>query len=356
MARLLITTVGLSLLTNRDERPWKGWNGRAGDPLPDADKVDRWLEAADRTAASAETNTLRSIEVEDADHVLLLHSDTDEGRFCSGRLRRFYTDVVKCRHVDARPLTALGYAGANFSEKGLKVLVHEATAAVRGAGRLDPVFCATGGFKAEIAFLNLLGALLGVEVFYIHEQFREVVRLPRLPLTWDADWVLQRRQFFEWIDAEPRSSAEVASRLKADPELQPLIEDAEGYSRLNAAGELLYQAALTVVGRRVDWPPPALLLLPSDKNGLSGEEHHRARGWKAFVERLCNVECVKRVSFDKATSRGPAVKVLCASTGAIGVRWGPEGPDSLPLRVETTAQGEAQTELVKKHIEKLLRG
>ena len=100
--------------------------------------------------------------------------------------------------------------------------MNEAIAAVRDSRdrSLDPVFCATGGFKAEIAFLNLLGALLAVEVFYIHEKFREVIRLPHLPLTWDADWVLQRRQFFEWIDDEPRSSTEVASRLKADPALQ----------------------------------------------------------------------------------------------------------------------------------------
>ena len=357
MARLLITTVGLSLLTNRDDRPWKGWNGRAGDPLPDAAEVDRWLEAANPTTASAETNTLRSIEVKSADHVLLLHSDTPEGRFCSDRLCRFYTDVVKCRDVGARPLTELGYAGANFSQKGLKVLVHEAAAAVDGAGPLDPVFCATGGFKAEIAFLNLLGALLQVEVFYIHERFQEVVRLPRLPLTWDADWVLEpkQQQFFGWIKKEGRSSAEVARRLKGEnPELQPLIEDAEGYSRLNAAGELLYQAALTVVGRRAVWPRRALLA-PSDKNGLSGVPHHRPRGSEAFVGRLCNVDCVSYVSFDKAASSGPAVKVLCASTGTIGVRWGSTG-SSLPLRVETTAQGDAQTELVKKHIEKLLRG
>ena len=92
---------------------------------------------------------------------------------------------MKCRHVEARPLTALGYAGASFSRKGLKVLVNVATAVVRGARdrSLDPVFCATGGFKAGIAFLNPLGALLAVEVFYIHEQFREVVGLTRLPLT-----------------------------------------------------------------------------------------------------------------------------------------------------------------------------
>ncbi len=357
MARLLITTVGTSLLTNRDDRPWKGWNGQAGDPLPDATEVDRWLEAADPILASAETNTLRSIEIKAADHVLLLHSDTPEGCFCSDRLRRFYTDVVKCRQVEARPLTALGYAGASFSQKGLKVLVNEAIAAVRDARdrSLDPVFCATGGFKAEIAFLNLLGALLAVEVFYIYEQFREVVRLPRLPLAWDADWVLQRRRFFEWIDDEPRSSAEVASRLKADPALQPLIEDAaDGCSYLNAAGELLYRAA-GAVGPRAVWPHAAPLP-PGDKNGLSRVSHHRPTGWKAFVERLCKVDCVSRVSFDGAASGGTAVKVLCASTGAIGVRWGPADCE-LPLRVETTARGDAQTELVRDYIANtVLRG
>ena len=215
--------------------------------------------------------------------------------------------------------------------------MNEAIAAVRDARdrSLDPVFCATGGFKAEIAFLNLLGALLAVEVFYIYEQFREVVRLPRLPLAWDADWVLQRRRFFEWIDDEPRSSAEVASRLKADPALQPLIEDAaDGCSYLNAAGELLYRAA-GAVGPRAVWPHAAPLP-PGDKNGLSRVSHHRPTGWKAFVERLCKVDCVSRVSFDGAASGGTAVKVLCASTGAIGVRWGPADCE-LPLRVETTA-------------------
>ena len=120
----------------------------------------------------------------------------------------------------------MGYSHASFSQKGLKILVDEAIKAVRGAREtsLEPVFCATGGFKAEIAFLNLMGALLKVEVYYIHEQFREIVRLPRLPLAWDADWVLQRRDFFEWIDEEPRRRSDVESRLKADPELQPLVE------------------------------------------------------------------------------------------------------------------------------------
>lgn len=352
MARMLITTVGTSLLTNRDDRPWKGWNGRAGGPLPDAADVDRWLAEADPVNASAETNTLQAIGIHPRDRVRLLHSDTAEGRFCSARLQRFCLAVVGCEHVDARPLKALGYHGQRF-QNALKGLVHEAIEAVHDARKamVDPVFCATGGFKAEIAFLNLVGVLLDVEVYYIHEQFREVVHLPRLPLTWDADWFLTRRKFFEWIDDEPRSRREVADRLKADPALQPLIDNADdGHSYLNAAGVLLYRAAKEV-GPRAAWPAAAPRP-PAEKNGLSGVEHHRPKGWERFVSRLCEVDCVQRVKYDAAAFGGDAVKVLDGAKGIVGVRYGAAG-NVLPLRVETTARGDAQTGLVRDYFAQL---
>ena len=354
MARLLITTVGTSLLTNRDDRPWAGWSGRAGDPFPDGTDVDHWLAHADPVKATAETNTLQAVGAGDSDHVRFLHSDTPEGRFCSERLQRFYADVVKCRQVNGRSLTALGYSHAIFSQKGLKVLVDEAIKAVHYARKksLEAVFCATGGFKAEIAFLNLMGALLKVEVYYIHEQFREIVRLPRLPLVWDADWVLQRQDFFEWVDEEPRRRSEVESRLRADPEIQSLIEDAsDGYSYLNAAGDLLFRVAKEV-GPRAVWPS-AVPKPPADKDGLSGMEHHRPQGWRVFVENLCKIDCVSRVSYDQSAFGGETAKVLDGSKGVIAVRYGKAG-EVLPLRVETSARGAAQTELVKDYIARCL--
>ncbi len=101
-------------------------------------------------------------------------------------------------------MSKLGYGAAAFTS-GLKALVDVTLRLVRTArerGR-EPLLCATGGFKAEIAFLNLLGALLSVEVVYIHELHKELVRLPRLPLTWDANFVLRHEQFFRWIDEAP---------------------------------------------------------------------------------------------------------------------------------------------------------
>ena len=291
MARLLITTVGTSLLTNRDARPWGGWSSRSGKPLPDSGEVDEWLVGADLTEASAETNTLQAIGIQKSDRVLLLHSDTKEGRFCSERLEAFYRDKIKCRDVNQRSLAAMGYSHASFSQRGLKVLVHEAIKAVHGARArgLQPVFCATGGFKAEIAFLNLIGALLEAEVCYIHEQFREFVRLPRLPLSWNTEWAEQRRSFFEWIDEEPRPSQEVESWLNRDPDLRPLIEDdADGNSYLNAAGDLLFRVTSerVALGPRASWPA-SIATPPADKNGLATNvAHHRPQGWENFVARL----------------------------------------------------------------------
>lgn len=349
MPRLLITTVGTSLLTNRDNRPWAGWNGRAGDPLPDEAEVDQWLATASPVTASAETNTLHSLDIQTADRACFLHSDTPEGRFCSERLKHFYETVVRCREVTGRSLTALGYEHASFSQRGLKVLVEEVIAAVgRARSRsLEPVFCATGGFKAEIAFLNLIGALLAVEVYYIHEQFRQIVRLPRLPLAWDADWMLQRRRFFEWIDEEPRPHREVVSWLQADPDLQPLIEHSDEGSYLNAAGDLLFRAAKEI-GPRATWPP-AVSRPPNSKNGLSEVDHHRPPGWQAFVKRLCDVDCVSFVRYDSRAHGGAPVKLFNDAIGSIAVRFGPPG-NELPLRVETSARGEAQTKLVRDYI------
>jgi putative CRISPR-associated protein (TIGR02619 family) len=356
MSRLLICTVGTSLLTNRD-RPWGGWSPQRKDPLPDVGAVDAWLVTADPVTASAETNTLRAVGLDPGDRVRLLHSDTPEGLFCSQRLLK-YLRAGRCREADERKLDALTYHQGSFAQRGLRSLIDEAISAIQRAReeKLEPAFCATGGFKAEIAFLNLLGALLQVEVYYIHEQFREVVRLPRLPLAWDAGFVLQHRNFFEWIDAEPRSHSEVEGWLQGRPELRPLVDDdADGHTFLNAAGDLLFRVAREELaqGPRACWPPPADLS-PAEKNGLSGVEHHRPRGWEKFVGRVAAIDCVKRIIFDPAAHAGPRARVLDPAQGIIAVRF-ESGGRTLPLAILTTANNEAQAELVADYLRNLLR-
>jgi len=354
MSRSIICTVGTSLLTNRDDRPWEGWNPRKPDPLPGAEEVDRWLKEADPETASAETNTLSRLDLSEADTITFLHSDTAEGRFCAERLKAFYSPRV--RSVELRKVGKLGYGAHHFSA-GLKALVDIVIRCVHEAmkqGR-QSLFCATGGFKAEIAFMNLMGALLGIEVVYVHELHRELVRLPRLPLTWDAAFVEQHEKFFRWIDEEPRKSSEVESWLKSRPELRPLVESADdGCAYLSPAGDLLYKVAKErlVMGPRATWPN-ADLKPPGDKDRISGIEHHRPAGWENFVNRLCSIDCVSSVRYDATGCSGQRVKVRDPERGLIEVCYERSGK-KLPLLVETTARGEEQCELVANYIRNLL--
>jgi len=114
MSRQFLCTVGTSLLTNRDDRPWAGWNPRNSDPLPETADVARWLIAADVAKASAETNTLRALELSEADALALLHSDTPEGRFCAEVLAGIYH--ARCREVSCHQLGRRAIA-SNWSEQ-----------------------------------------------------------------------------------------------------------------------------------------------------------------------------------------------------------------------------------------------
>ena len=356
MARLLIATVGTSLLTNHDDRPWT-WAHWKEEPLPDPAVVDAWLATADPVKVSAEMNTLFRREIGETDRISFLHSDTPEGKYCSERLGAYYTN--KCREVRQCVLGALSYQDKSFAQSGLKSLISVTIQEIRYARErgLTPIFCATGGFKAEIAFLNLLGALLNIEVYYIYELHREEVLLPRLPLTWDTDYVLQHQDFFEWIKAEPRKSPEVESWLNARPELRPLVAnveiDGEFYVDLSAAGELLFEAA------KASQPPPAWpqssINTPEQKFGLSGVEHHRPSGWRGFVDTLCRITCVSYVNYDAKARGGTNVKIIDSEVGVIGVCFGPTGED-LPLSVQTTARGNEQTELIAAHIRRIRQG
>jgi putative CRISPR-associated protein (TIGR02619 family) len=350
VSRQIICTVGTSLLTNRDDRPWAGWNPRNPDPLPAASVVEGWLKRADPVQASAETNTLRSLDLCESDALALLHSDTDEGLFCAERLGKHYRPC--CGNISLERIGKLGYGAAVFTS-GLKALVDVSLRLVRSSrerGR-QPVFCASGGFKAEIAFLNLIGALLEIEVVYLHDLHRELVRLPRLPLAWDAEFVSRHEDFFSWIDAEPRRSRDVESRLKGRPELRSLIEeDGEGYACLTAAGDLLFRVARERLqtAPRASWPE-ADPRPPGEKDKVSQVEHHRPPGWERFVDRLCRIDCVTLVRYDDAARGGPHVKIIDAAVGVFGVRFGDSGRE-LFLRVETTARGEEQCELVANYL------
>ena len=178
---------------------------------------------------------------------------------------------------------------------------------------------------------------------------REIIRLPQLPN--DINAVLELRNFFEWIDLEPRKSHEVESWLKRKEEIRALIEIGnDGYSYLNALGNLLYDAVKRVQDDRprVRWPKPSAIP-PFTKNCVSEIEHRRPRGWERFVGSLCDIDCVSRVSYDENAYGGSIIKVIDAQHGTLVLRYG-SADLWLPLRIETTARGQEEINLIIEYI------
>ena len=230
----ILTTVGTSLLTNARR----------------ALEVERlsehqalhYLRQTDPVRASAESNSLSRL-LEPGDAIVLIHSQTDDGKFCAESLRKHY--VGRGFRSEVGEIVDLSYKESRFKMRGLRALVStlvELIRAHRKEGR-QVLINATGGFKAEIAYATLVGLLFDVPVYYIHEIFNEIIEMPPTPVGWDHTLIAENEEFFEWLSEEMRTSAEVAQRTRALPhEVHLLLAEEEGYTFLSAAGEAFFES------------------------------------------------------------------------------------------------------------------
>ncbi len=185
MARTVIASVGTSLLTN------KTWKWRRGNPLPRAEDMLESLRTTKLTEGSAETHTLYRLPLMDDDTLHWLSSNTEECKQCAGVLNEYYGVSRSDVHV----IKELNYRKGDF-ERGLKALATTAARIVSDAGGPDDVvICATGGFKPEAAYLNIVGLLLDIPVYYLYEGLEHIVKLPRPPIErWDVDGIIEYLQ------------------------------------------------------------------------------------------------------------------------------------------------------------------
>ena len=170
--RTLIVLVGTSLLTNR------GW--RRGQALPSQEEMVANLVRAGDAAAAAETHTLLQVPLRGPlmDRLAWLHSETPEGRLCADVLHAHYTH--RGYESERRPVTRPEGCDAAGVEAGLQALVAETLAAI-AAGPDKVAICAMGGFKADVAFLSVLGVLLGLDVHLLEGRCGTLITLPRVP-------------------------------------------------------------------------------------------------------------------------------------------------------------------------------
>ncbi|BCW98130.1 MAG: hypothetical protein KatS3mg024_0957 [Armatimonadota bacterium] len=350
--RDLIVTVGTSLLGN-----WRGSNRtqehRAED-LPDCQTLLDWVGQQPPEKASAETHTLFRLPLEADDRIHLLHSSTEEGRLCAHALERHFSPRCReCRFVEIRYLS---YSEPHFRDRGLRELLSEAFKIIREARRKgrSVEICATGGFKPELAYLNVAGLLAKCPVHYVHERFASLITLPPLPVDWAVNLDEQSIEFLQWLDSGFRNEQETEARLKQLPHLRSLVSfDDEGCS-LSPAGLALLEAWRERTGFIPEVHLPHSGKAAAEKIDLSKEPHHRPSGFDKYRDRIANLDFVTQIFYRGGLPAcEKSVAVLNAAEGSLRVRLS-DGDYGIELIVHTTATDDAGAELAAKLVREAL--
>ncbi|SFJ85543.1 putative CRISPR-associated protein [Thermoflavimicrobium dichotomicum] len=153
----------------------------------------------DPTLFSAETNSLARMQVAKGDHLYFLATDSLAAKLCGEVLSEICQQKWGAKtHVQV--LKGLQVADAKkFQEEGIRSLVlavRRICEQYRKPGH-PIVLNITGGYKAVVPYLTLLGLIEGIPVKYVYEEYgHDLIELPALPLDFDYSVLERLRQDF----------------------------------------------------------------------------------------------------------------------------------------------------------------
>ena len=213
---------------------------------------------------------------------------------------------------------------------------------------------ATGGFKAEIAIANLVGAVSETPVHYIYQEFSSVITIEPIPVTLRADWIGSGagQKLLNAFDSsnDLLKLSNIDSLLKQDERLLSLIEiDAD-----DVALSLLGEIAKRLLAVPHETWPPTTDISPAQKNRLDSAAHHRPRGWEQVVKTLSESRYVTSIRFEGSATGGCLKEATDNDSDLIHRIEGDSSP-TLNLRISTTAKSSGQRRLVQQLLLKELK-
>ncbi|NMC72956.1 MAG: putative CRISPR-associated protein [Geobacteraceae bacterium] len=191
----------------------------------------------------AELNSLRHLEPEKCDSIFLVCSDTRDGRYCAEEISDYLMSEGYMM-VFVEKVEGLTKNARQFKKLGLINLVNKMTTLLMQGESTRTSIVSTGGFKAQIAYSTLLGVLFNVPVYYIHEDFSELVELPSLPIHFDFSAFEDAFHEIEAVVAAPGKKEASPAMNRLPDEMRTLVEDHGDRYGLSPVGQAV-QAAYT---------------------------------------------------------------------------------------------------------------
>lgn len=164
--------------------------------LERVEKLRRELSSkAFLTKISAETNSLRAMDVSEDDKLILLHTETKDGQICAHEVAGILEHDFNIRPV-LRSIKGLQVTDAlRFRREGIQDLVRVLdelhTEAAGNGSKLS--LNITGGFKGVVPYVTLFGLLRRLDVVYLFEQSDSLICLPPAPLSFDYERLSRAR-------------------------------------------------------------------------------------------------------------------------------------------------------------------
>jgi putative CRISPR-associated protein (TIGR02619 family) len=198
---------------------------------------------------SAELNSLREMGANQDDRIVLLHTDTEDGRVCAEE------NGILCRRVfgadtSIRPVAGLQVDDSSrFRNEGIANLfriVEEIFLPYLGVRPSPVILNVTGGYKSVVPYLTLYGLMRNLPVVYLFERSDSLLTLPPAPVTFDLDLLSRARVAIEAL--RRREVMKIDDFLALIPGVEygnceyfaTLVEEVDGVICMSAFGEMLF--------------------------------------------------------------------------------------------------------------------
>ena len=217
MDKLVICTTGTSIGSNcgvdRDLLFGKvlGWDDVSPQIQQQLDSclIEKDLQdVATRRALSAELKSLDLLGLGSRDRVVLLVTDTYQGRVCAETVKTILIDAYGLaeNQVELHRVEGLQVNDAErLRKQGLKNMIKIILEKYLDDGANyrythNIIFNPTGGFKGIVPFLTVLGMLYGKKTIYVFENSDELIELPPLPFSFDLKIYERVKSALQYIE------------------------------------------------------------------------------------------------------------------------------------------------------------
>ncbi|MFO7535393.1 MAG: putative CRISPR-associated protein [Kiritimatiellia bacterium] len=204
----IICTVGTSIANgcpslkvfHTSPIPWDG------NPGVLADEITVRLGSINEIAEqSAELNSLNHLGVSESDRVILLATDTADGRCCAEQLRsailrlwKMPDDQVKIERIEGLQVRD----AERLRRIGLPNFIRIVTGHIESRLGEEVILNPTGGFKGIVPFLTVLGMIHRLRTVYIFEFAEQLISLPPLPFTFDLELFKRAEPALRFLEKE----------------------------------------------------------------------------------------------------------------------------------------------------------